>query len=53
MVFIVLWIMFAVLGAWVGSMRNRTGAGFLLGLLLGIFGVIIVALLPAPKEDQP
>ena len=51
MVLVVLWIAVACLGAWVGSMKNRALAGFGLSLLLGVFGVIIVALLPEKEVN--
>lgn len=34
------------IGAAIGSSKNRTGLGFVLGLLLGCLGWIIVLLLP-------
>lgn len=47
--FVVFWIICGVIGGAVGSGKNMGCAGFLLGLLLGPLGIIIVAVL-GPKE---
>jgi hypothetical protein len=47
-IFLILWIGCAVLGGWIGSQKNRTGAGVALGGLLGIIGLIII-LAMSPK----
>ncbi len=47
MVYVIIWIVCAVLGGMVGSSKGRGGAGVALGLLLGPIGVLIVAFLPA------
>jgi hypothetical protein len=39
-------IVMTILGAWVGSLKQRTGVGAGLGFFLGIIGVIITACLP-------
>lgn len=41
--FIVVWLIFGVIGAAVGASKNMGCAGFLLGLLLGPIGIVIVA----------
>lgn len=46
MEFFFIWIICAIVCAVIASSKNRSGAGwFFLGLLLGIFGVIIIACL--------
>ena len=54
-VVLALWIIFAVVGAFLGSMVDKGGTGFLLGLLLGPIGWIIVLLLPreSQQSDNP
>lgn len=47
MVYVIIWIICAVLGGMIGSSKGRGGAGVALGLLLGPIGVLIVAFLPA------
>ena len=42
-------VVFGLLGALVGRAKGRVGTGALLGFLLGIFGLIIIALLPARR----
>ena len=47
-----LWIVFAAVGAFLGSMVDKGGTGFLLGLLLGPIGWIIVLLLPRESQQS-
>ncbi len=45
--YVLIAIVFGVIGAWVGEQCGRgEGEGFVLGLLLGPFGVLIEAMLP-------
>lgn len=46
-------VVFGFLGALVGRSKGRVGTGALLGFLLGIFGLIIVALLPSRRYAMP
>lgn len=46
-------VLFGPIGAAIGSRKGRGWTGFLLGLVLGIFGVIIVALMRGDKRDCP
>jgi hypothetical protein len=39
-------IVMTIVGAFVGSLKQRTGVGAALGFFLGIIGVIITACLP-------
>lgn len=50
MEFAFIWIVCIALGAWVGSTKNRTGMGLVLGMLLGAIGVLIIALVPKADE---
>ncbi len=49
---LVLWIIFAVIATMIGSSKGRGGMGFILGLLLGLIGVIIIAVMPPTEEKQ-
>lgn len=57
-VIVLAWVGCALLGAVIGAARGRPGAGFLLGLLLGVIGVIIAlfltppAVAPTPAEPR-
>lgn len=44
-VFIVLWVVFAAAGYAIGKSKGRASLGFVLGLLLGLIGIIIIACL--------
>ena len=46
------WIAFGIVGLILGSLVEKWGAGFFLGLFLGPFGWIIVFLLPRDTNDQ-
>ncbi len=47
MMFVVVWIGFAVLTAIAASSRGRSGAGwFLLGLIFGVFALVAVLVMP-------
>ena len=46
---LLLWVVFTVIAAAIGSSKGRTGQGVVLGLLLGLIGVIIIACLSNKK----
>ena len=53
----ILWILlyalgFGIIGAIVGSRKDRAGAGFALGFVLGIIGLIIVSVMSPSEELQ-
>lgn len=49
----VLWIICGFVTAVIASAKDRSGFGWLLiGLLLGIFGVILIACMPSKKPTQ-
>ena len=56
MEYLVVWLLFGIISAVVASNKGRSGCGwFLLGLLLGPFGLILVLVLPKDQgllEDQ-
>ena len=45
------WIVCAMLAGAIGAMKNRAPLGVILGILLGIFGVIIICFIPSAKKD--
>lgn len=49
---IVVWLVCAGLGFWIGKTKNRATLGLVLGLLLGIIGLIIIACLRAKAPEQ-
>ena len=54
---LVLWLICAVVTAVIANSKGRSGAGwFCVGLLIGIFGIVLAACLPAidqrPEEGQ-
>lgn len=53
MVFVVVWLICAVIGALIGQPKGRAGAGFVLGLVLGLIGVAITIFLPAAAPSGP
>ena len=51
-VIVVIWLLSAILGAVIGGAKGRPGTGFALGLLLGLIGVIIIAVMSPSPEKQ-
>jgi hypothetical protein len=49
---IIVWLACAWAGTEIGKRKGLAGAGFGLGLLLGVIGVIIIACIPASREAQ-
>lgn len=43
MIVLIIWCLCAAVGYSIGEKKGRRAAGFWLGLLLGIFGIIIIA----------
>lgn len=42
-----IWIVFGIIGAWIGTTKGRSGCGwFLISALLGPIGLIIAAVIP-------
>ena len=53
MEFLVLWIICGVVTGVIASNKGRNGVGwFLVGCILGIFGVILIACLPSQNPQQ-
>jgi hypothetical protein len=51
MTFFFIWLVCAIVAGVIASSRGRSGFGwFLLGCIIGIFAVILVAILPSKKE---
>jgi hypothetical protein len=42
----------AIIGAWIGEAKCQRSAGFILGILLGPIGILIVCLLPAQEKKK-
>jgi hypothetical protein len=52
MEFVIIWIVSAVVCAIIASSKGRSGVGwFFVGLLIGMFGIILVACLPSLKAQ--
>jgi uncharacterized membrane protein YeaQ/YmgE (transglycosylase-associated protein family) len=50
--FLVLWIIFGVVTGVIAASKGRSGFGwFLIGCVLGIFGLILVAVMPSLKPQ--
>jgi hypothetical protein len=52
MEFLILLIIFSLIGAAIGQARGRTAAGFLWAFLLGPIGWLIIILGPNPKKKE-
>jgi hypothetical protein len=50
--FLVLWLLFGLLGWVIGSGKGKGGEGFALGFLLGPLGMLIAALMSPTPEVQ-
>jgi hypothetical protein len=49
-ILIVLWVLCAFIGMAIGSSKGRAGTGFILGLVLGLIGIVIIAVMsPTPE----
>lgn len=47
-------LMLGVIGSMIGSLRGRAGFGFVIGILLGPIGWLLVLLMPGrPKSTPP
>ncbi len=50
--FVVVWIICGAIGLAIGNGKGKPLAGFLLGLLLGVIGLIIIAVMkPTPEAE--
>lgn len=50
--FLVLWLIFGIITGVIASSKGRSGIGwFLIGCIIGIFGIILVAVLPSLKPQ--
>lgn len=47
---IVIWLILGAIGAGIGAKKGRPWMGLALGVILGIFGVIIMLFVPADRE---
>jgi hypothetical protein len=45
-IFIIIWVACAFIGGCIGQVRGRWGLGVVLGAVLGLIGVIIIAVVP-------
>ncbi|MCX6348237.1 MAG: hypothetical protein NTV79_01865 [Candidatus Aureabacteria bacterium] len=50
---LLLWLFFSFLGAWIGGRKNQAGTGFLLGLLFGPIGLLIICLTQGNRLKCP
>lgn len=49
--FVILWIICAFVGAALGSRKGRGGTGFILGLLFGPIGILIVLVIRGNRRS--
>jgi hypothetical protein len=53
-IFVVMGVVFGLLGAWIASQKNRSeGEGLALGCIFGPFGALIEALMPTMQDEGP
>jgi hypothetical protein len=52
LIVIIAWVFFGFIGAAIGSSKGLGGTGFILGLLLGPIGILIVAVMSPTPEAQ-
>ncbi|MGR3494093.1 hypothetical protein [Citreimonas sp.] len=51
---LVFWLICAVVTAIIASSKGRSGFGwFLIGAVIGVFGIILIACLPSLAEEKP
>lgn len=43
---VIIWLVIAGFGTWIGSKKQRPALGAVLSLLLGLIGLIIIAVIP-------
>lgn len=48
--FIFIWLLFGIVAAIIGSKKGRAGSGFLLGIILGPFGVLIMIFIQGDRQ---
>lgn len=48
---LIIWLLCGIIGFLIGQNKNRPIAGLCLGFLLGIIGIIIIAVM-GPAEDE-
>lgn len=48
---LIIWGVCALLAAGIGASKGQGGLGFFLGLVLGIIGVVIIALIKPPQPE--
>ena len=53
MIYVVIWICFAVIGSFIGEKKGRQNTGIVLGLLLGPIGLIIILAMDGDKISCP
>jgi len=50
MVILIIWLLCALLAGFIGQSKGKLGLGVVLGLLLGVFGVVIMLIV---KPSSP
>lgn len=51
--FIFIWLLFGVIGAIIGNPKGRGGDGFLLGILFGPIGILIILVIKGNRKTCP
>lgn len=49
---IVAWLVFAAIAGYIGHIKHRPVLGLVLGFLIGIFGILVIAIVPAKRPEQ-
>jgi hypothetical protein len=52
--FVLVWLIMTGIAGYIGHIKNRLVLGLVLGFLIGIFGIFVIAILPAKAgSDTP
>ena len=52
MVILIIWLLCALLAGFIGQSKGKLGLGVVLGLLLGVFGVVIMLIVKPSSTSK-